>query len=224
MKITEAMRILRDEGTAQNRKVYARHGVRGPAFGVSYAVLGKLVRRIGVDQDLAQRLWASGNHDARVLATKVADPSACGAAQLTAWAKDLDNYVLSDALAVVVAASPHALRLARSWSKAKAEWRASCGWTVWAHLAPDAEELDEAELRGLLATLEAKIHAAPNRARYSMNNALIAIGLRPGLSPEAIAAAERIGRVEVDHGETGCKTPDAAPYIAKALAHRRKKA
>ena len=38
------------------------------------------------------------------------------------------------------------------------------------------------------------------------------------------AAARRIGTVEVDHGETGCKTPDAEPYIKKTLAHRKKKA
>jgi len=38
-----------------------------------------------------------------------------------------------------------------------------------------------------------------------------------------LAAAKRIGKVEVDHGETGCKTPDAAAYIRKVLDHRRKK-
>jgi hypothetical protein len=38
-----------------------------------------------------------------------------------------------------------------------------------------------------------------------------------------VTAAQRIGAVEVDHGETGCKTPDAAAYIAKARAHRRRK-
>ena len=31
----------------------------------------------------------------------------------------------------------------------------------------------------------------------------------------------QIGPVEVDHGETGCKTPDAVPYIRKTVEHRR---
>ena len=58
-----------------------------------------------------------------------------------------------------------------------------------------------------------------------MNNALINIGVRnSALEKKAVAAAKRIGKVVVDHGETGCKTPDAASYIAKTLAHRRKKA
>jgi len=49
-----------------------------------------------------------------------------------------------------------------------------------------------------------------------MNNALIGIGVfKPALCKKAVAAA-RIGKVEVDHGETNCKTPDAIPYIGKA--------
>jgi hypothetical protein len=58
-----------------------------------------------------------------------------------------------------------------------------------------------------------------------MNNALINIGVRSSaLQKKAIAAAKRIGKVEVDHGETGCKTPDAVAYIKKTVAHRKKKA
>jgi len=33
--------------------------------------------------------------------------------------------------------------------------------------------------------------------------------------------AAAIGKVEVDHGETSCKTPDAVPYIEKALARKK---
>jgi hypothetical protein len=51
-----------------------------------------------------------------------------------------------------------------------------------------------------------------------MNSALIAIGVyRESLRDAAIQAARRIGIVEVDHGETDCKTPDAENYIRKAV-------
>jgi hypothetical protein len=40
----------------------------------------------------------------------------------------------------------------------------------------------------------------------------------------ALDASKRIGTVEVDHGETGCKTPDAAPYIRKMVERSRAKA
>ena len=58
-----------------------------------------------------------------------------------------------------------------------------------------------------------------------MNGALIAIGVRNvGLRAAAEAAAGRVGPVVVDHGKTGCVTPAAIPYIAKAWDRRRSKA
>lgn len=41
---------------------------------------------------------------------------------------------------------------------------------------------------------------------------------------ERLETAGRIGTVEVDHGETGCKTPAARPYIEKMWARARPKA
>jgi hypothetical protein len=53
-----------------------------------------------------------------------------------------------------------------------------------------------------------------------MNMAVIQIGCRnAALRKAATAAARRIGKVVVDHGDTACKTPDAAAYIDKAWAH-----
>ncbi|MGH9842621.1 MAG: DNA alkylation repair protein [Blastocatellia bacterium] len=70
MEFKGLMKELEAAGTAQNRKVYARHGAPADKmFGVSYANLYALRKRIKVDQALADRLWASGNHDARVLMT-----------------------------------------------------------------------------------------------------------------------------------------------------------
>lgn len=55
-----------------------------------------------------------------------------------------------------------------------------------------------------------------------MNGALINIGARDdALRKKALAAADRIGVVEVDHGQTECKTPAARPYIEKMWARRK---
>ena len=44
------------------------------------------------------------------------------------------------------------------------------------------------------------------------------------MEKEALAAAKRIGKVEINHGDTACKTPDAAAYIKKTVAYNKKKA
>jgi 3-methyladenine DNA glycosylase AlkD len=222
--LKQTLAALRKAGTAQNRKVYARHGVTGDRFGVSFAELGKLEKKIGVDHELAVGLWATGNHDARVLATMVADPAAMTSRQLDAWARDLDSYVIADAFASLVMRGPHARRKFEAWKNRRSEFTAACGWNLLAGLALDQEnDLEAKWLREQLAVIRSEIHDRPNRVRHSMNQALIAIGVRDGaLEKAAVAAAKKIGKVEVDHGETSCKTPDAAAYIAKTLAHRAK--
>ncbi len=222
MTLAQALAALEKAGTAQNRKVYARHGVGGPQYGVSYAELGKLKKMIGTDHDLALALWATGNHDARILATMVADPAACTARALDAWAREADSPVQAGAVAGVAAASPTAASRIDAWRGRRSDLVSACAYDTLAALAADtARELDEAWLLGHVAEIAATIHDRANRTRHSMNMALIAIGARGGaLEKAAVAAAARIGKVDVDHGATGCKTPDAAAYIARTIAHR----
>jgi hypothetical protein len=67
--------------------------------------------------------------------------------------------------------------------------------------------------------IEKQIHRAKNYTRYSMNNAMIAIGgSMPALTATALATARKIGTVDVDHGDTQCATPDATAYIGKMVA------
>jgi hypothetical protein len=94
-----------------------------------------------------------------------------------------------------------------------------------AHLAKDDPDLEDSFFAPHVATIEKQIHRAPNWVRDAMNRALIAIGARSdGLAALAVAAAKRIGPLDIDYGDTDCKTPDAASYIVKARAHQAKKA
>ena len=219
------MKELRAAGTAQNRKVYARHGVKEPMFGVSYAALGKLKKKIKTDQPLAEKLWATGNHDARALATMIAEPDKMSARTLDAWAKDAGNRGLAAAVSNVAAEAPSGKTRMEKWVISKAEMVACAGWHTLASIAREENGLPDSYFAKYLKTIESKIHKSDNWVKYAMNNALINIGVRnPALEKKAIAAAKRIGKVEVDHGVTGCKTPDAAAYIKKTVAYNKKKA
>lgn len=216
----ETMAALKKMGTSQNVKIYRRHGAGETLFGVSFANLNKLKQQVGVDQDLADQLWASGNADAMTLAILIAEPDAFTASQAEAWLKDIDYYLLADLFAGLMARSDLALAKTEKWTKSSQEYKRQCGYALLAAaLKEDAEAVPDEICLTLLSTIEADIHRSPNRARHAMNMALIAIGIyKPFLQDEAIAAARRIGIVEVDHGETNCQTPPAEPYILKAAA------
>ncbi|MXW95776.1 MAG: DNA alkylation repair protein [Acidimicrobiaceae bacterium] len=224
-QLSEVMAALEAAGTAQNRKVYARHGASAPMFGVSYAELGKIAKRIKTDHGLAQQLWETGNHDARVLALRAADPAALDEPLARRWLGDLDNYILAEGLGGLCAQTPHARTLSDSWRDDPREWPASVGWFIVMCTAEDPQVWSVEELRGLLSQIEAEIAVRPNRVRHEMNGALIVMALRDGsLRRSVLAAAARIGPVKVDHGQTGCKTPEVAPYVERTLAHREAKA
>jgi hypothetical protein len=113
---------------------------------------------------------------------------------------------------------------AAKWTRAASDFVGQVGWNLVAAMAMHPSTADPEYLRERLATIESEIHKRKNRTRHAMNMALCAIGIGcEDLRKEALAVAERIGKVHVDHGETGCKTPEAAAYITKAVARKKKR-
>jgi 3-methyladenine DNA glycosylase AlkD len=221
MTAAEVLAELRSLGKEPTRAIYGRHGIRNEVLGVSYADLDKLARRIKTNQDLAIALWDTGIHDARILATKIADPGEMDAQALDRWITGVTNYLEADAVAGVAARSSSAPELMERWLASDREWTSRAGWSVLGRLALNGADLPDSFFEPHLSTIEREIHDRPNRVREAMNSILIAIGCRnDALEAQALAIAKRIGKVHVDHGETNCKTPDAAEYIKKTRAYR----
>lgn len=226
----QVMQELEAAGTEQNRKIYRRHGAGDNQFGVSYATLGAIEKQIkreknpARDHEIGLELWATGNRDAQVLALRLLDPRRVDRDALNQWVRGLGDYGMADALGVFVAKVPDARELGYAWIDAEGEWIETTGWNVIGNLVA-LGEISEAECTELLVRIEREIHTAKNRVRYSMNQVVIAVGVRDGaLYPLAMTSAQTIGPVMVDHGQTGCKTPDAASYIEKTLAYQAEKA
>jgi 3-methyladenine DNA glycosylase AlkD len=193
-------------------------------FGVRFADIDVLAKRFRGQHELALELWTSKNADARILAMKIADAERMTSAELDRWLADLRWCMGVDLfVAEVVVRSNHAQQKADVWRKAKAELKGRAGWTAIALIARDPA-VPDAWFAAFLDEIATGIHAAKNRKREAMNSALIAIGgYRESLRERALAIADQIGKVEVDHGETYCKTPDARPYIEAMAARASKK-
>ena len=221
MTLAEAMRELENAGSEQTRKTYARHGATGPMFGVSFATLQLLRKRIRVDHELACALWDTGNLDARNLAVKIVDPSRLSSADLDRWVRESKGPHMCGAyVAMLAAEGPYAAAKVGEWLAARDAPVRAAGWTLLGQLAQRSETLLDPFFTDRLAEIEKTIHAAPNLEREVMNSVVILIGSRnAALRKAASAAARRIGEVDVDHGDTACKTPDALTHIDKAWAH-----
>jgi 3-methyladenine DNA glycosylase AlkD len=219
MALPELMKFLEKSGSEQTRKTYTRHGAKGPMFGVSFATLSTLQKRIRVDHDLALKLWKTGNVDARNLAMKIADPAAITPSELDRWAVENPFRMCALYIGSLAQESGHGPAKAKEWLASSDETLRATGWTLISVLANRDDQSSDDTYAKQLAKIEKSIRSEANDVKSAMNGALIAIGGRsPALRKAATAAAKRIGRVEVDHGATACETPDAVPYIDKAWA------
>lgn len=220
MSLGEAMQALELAGSEQTRKTYRRHGAPEPMFGVSFATLKALLKAIGVDHELAFALWETGNFDARNLALKVADPAQMRAEDLDRWARTGATRTCTHTVAALAGEGPHAWECTRNWLAAPESAVRAIGWTAVGVLAMGDATADDAWFIERLQQIEQTIHSVSNAERQSMNQTLIALGSRNlALRRATEDAAQRIGKVDVDQGDTSCKTPDAQSYIEKAWAH-----
>lgn len=224
MLLEEVMQQLEEYGTEQNRKTYKNHGAKEPLFGVSFANLKLLKKKIKKDHDLAISLWETKNMDAMTLATMILDPNKVTTELLNKWVQEVDYYCLMDVLMTAICTSPIAIERMEEWTKSDDEWIGRAGWSLLANIAIKNKTLQDDSFSPYLEEIKENIHNEKNRKREAMNSALIAIGIRnEDLEQTAIEIAREIGKVQVDHGATSCKTPDAESYIKKARERAEKK-
>jgi len=212
-------------GSASYKRTMLNHGAIEPYFGVRISELKKYQKKIKKDYQLALDLYATGVGDAMYLAGLIADETRMTKKDLQRWMKQASWEMLSEFTVPWVAAeSRFGWELALEWMKSKDEAVAAAGWATLSSVVavkPD-DALDMKEFEKLMGQVVKTIHTAPNRVRYTMNGFIIAVGCYVApLSEKAMAAAKKIGAVEVDMGNTSCKVPDAAAYIAKVVKMKR---
>lgn len=217
MNLSEVMSYLESKGSEQTRKIYSKHGAPSNFFGVKVADLKPIFKKEKNNHSLALELYATGNSDAQYLAGLMADVSQFTKEDLTKWANEAGWYMISEyAVAWNIAESPFCMEICKEWIDSDNEKLQESAWAaLGCHIGVTAnEDLDLAFLKRLLPRIEKEIHSAPNRVRYCMNGFVIALGGGvPELTDLCKEVGDRIGKVEVQMGETSCKVPVVRPYL-----------
>ena len=66
------------------------------APGLTTPEIRRIARNIGRNQSLAEQLWKTGIHHARILASLVANPADISRATMDQWAADFDSWDVCD--------------------------------------------------------------------------------------------------------------------------------
>ena len=227
MNLHEVMNKLKKLGNESTKKVFIRHGAKEPFYGVKIEELKKIQKKIKVDQNLAMDLYETGNSDAMYLAGLIVDPSKMTKTDLNNWAKKAYWYLISEyTISSVAARSKHGKSIALKWIDSPKENIASAGWATLSTILVLQSEINITanEVEGLLDRVSRTIHTSLNRVRYTMNGFVIAVGSYvPSMTKKAIKTANQIGKVNVNMGQTACKVPPAAEYVAKVINRQKKK-
>lgn len=220
MTLDDIMKLLESKGSEQTRKTFRRHGAPESMFGVKVGDLKPIAKQIKGNQALAMQLYATGNSDAMYLAGLVADGAEMKRAELDRWAKGATWHMISGCTVPWVASEhPDAIEIAMKWIDSPKEKITIAGWATLSAVVSvrKDDDLPIKQLDALLVRVVQAIHTSPNRVRYTMNNFVICCGTYVApLAAKAMAAAKKMGRVDVDLGETDCQVPDAAACIVKS--------
>jgi 3-methyladenine DNA glycosylase AlkD len=177
------------------REKMAYFGVDVPkAHGISAPMLHALARRIGKNHKLAQELWASGIHEARILAALIGESGKVTAAQMERWVRDFNSWDVVDTVSCYLyAAAKPAWNKIYEWSNRSAEFEKRAAFSLAAYLSYKDKSAKDVEFKRFLPVIEREAYDERNFVRKAVNWALRNIGKRNlRLNAAAIRSAERI--------------------------------
>lgn len=190
---------LRSLSSPDSLEGMGRYGINvARAFGVSVPQLRAIARENGRDHDLAQQLWASGFHEARILASMIDDPRSVTEAQMNRWVADFDSWDICDqCCGNLFDKTEFARRKAIEWSARKDEFIKRAGFAMMAELAVHDKDAPDDEFLEFLEIIKARSDDERNFVKKAVNWALRQIGKRnPRLNKAALQIAKELYALE----------------------------
>ena len=174
----------------------ARFGINPKnTYGISIPVLRQIAKELGRNHELALKLWVSGIHEARILASMIDDPKKVTSVQMERWVRDFDSWDVCDqCCSNLFDKTALASRKAVEWSSRKEEFVKRAAFALMAALAAHDKAADDAQFMKFLRIISVQSDDERNFVKKAANWALRQIGKRNiGLNKAAIATAKKIG-------------------------------
>lgn len=221
MDLKTVMQELEALGKERTKKIYISNGAHEPVFGVATGAMKPIAKKIKLNQELAEELYATGNYDAMYFAGIIADPKAMSESDFDRWIDGAYFYMLSDyVVAVTLSESNIAQDVADKWIASGDELKMSAGWSCYCWLLGNRKdnEFSESKISNMLEMVKDTIHHSPERTKSAMNNFLntVAISYVP-LHEKAVKTAKEVGIVEVKRDNKKSSLLNATESIQKEL-------
>ena len=198
MKKPEVIAKLQSLANPVSLAGMARYGINPTnTLGISIYILREIAKEIGKDNALADELWASGIHEARILASYIADPGKTTEERMESWAADFDSWDVCDQVSGFFEETPFAYQKAVEWSARHEEFAKRAAFAIMAGLTVHDKKADDSQFEQFLAIIIRESSDDRNFVRKAVNWALRNIGKRNRrLNEKAIATARQIQQID----------------------------
>lgn len=220
METSNVIARLRELSDPRAIEIWKRFGLetRDEYLGVQLTKLKQVAKEIKRDPERARELWESGIHDAKTLSALTDVPRKTTRERLEQQIGEVYGVDVCDKFATeLVAKSPFAAECALAWVTSKETYVARCGWVLVWRSCKQKYQLSNEEYAELLSRIETEIESSHNWVREAMLMATMAIGqVDKSLKQQAIDMYQRVGPIEIDYGDTGCKQPDVLASLQRS--------
>ena len=171
---------LKKHANAQAVEGMARFGIRpAQALGISIPTLRKMAKEIGKNHMLALELWDSGIHEARILASMIAEPQLVSAELMEEWVNDFDSWDVCDQVCGnLFDKTPYAYQKATEWCQQEKEFVRRAGFVMMAELAVHDKQAPDEAFMQFFPLIKQYADDKRNFVKKAVNWALRQIGKR----------------------------------------------
>lgn len=200
MDLNVVLTQLKKQADPRKAAGMARFGIDPKnALGISIPFLRGLAKKMGKDHLLAEKLWRTKIHEARLLAGFIDDHKLVTSKQMESWVKDFDSWDICDQVcSSLFDKTPYAYQKAKQWAKRKEEYVRRAGFVMMACLSVHDKKAPDEKFLPLFPLIEKYSIDKRNFVKKAVNWALRQIGKRrnSGLRKPAITLARKLSASE----------------------------
>lgn len=194
-EIEDIVAWLGENRSERNVVGLARFGIESSnAYGVPVPMLRKRAREYRGRQDIALELWRTGIHEARIMASMIADPAKTTAATMDEWVAEFDSWDVCDQCCLnLFGRLPLAGARIETYAADEREFVRRAAFALIAVLAVHGRDIPDGKFDAWMSLVEQYASDERNFVKKAVNWALRQIGKRNmTLNERALQTARRL--------------------------------
>ena len=198
MNVSDIIKQLKDHSDPEAVNGMARFGINpATAWGISLPILRSIGKSTGRNHSLAEQLWITGIHEARILAGIIDNPREVTEQQMEDWTGDFNSWDICDQCCMnLFRKTPFAWDKAVEWSRRNPEFVKRAGFALMATLAVHDKKAGNEQFLSFFRAVKRQSTDKRNFVKKAVTWALRQIGKRNLiLNKQAVEAARDIRRI-----------------------------